>query len=269
MIKNMPKKIISEQQVIDAAKSLTENGVSPTLAAVRERLGRRGSQSTIHKYLKRWKQDCFNQTTMEGDPGERVDRLLEEKRILEQVLNQQKSHSEQYARELMNTEKAVLKLKEQNQQLTLDNSNLQTELKEVTALKNTFELLCQEIQAERGIIFEKLTGEKDRLIDELREEIKVINQQAITEVRNVSYDGHEALMQEKVKMINLQEKVIRLTEQSKQLAIELEKMKALNTQALKELEANKKTAQEYQPLKSIAQQAAEEISQELTNGEVW
>ncbi len=48
-----------EQQIIEAATVLLANGRNPTLAAVREHLGSRGSLSTIHKYLARWKQCCF------------------------------------------------------------------------------------------------------------------------------------------------------------------------------------------------------------------
>ena len=112
-------------------------------------------------------------------------------------------------------------LKEQYKFSQEERSTLETKLKEMTSLKNSFEMLYQELKHERDIIFEKVMSEKNKLIDELREELKAVNEQALSEVKKVSCNGHDALMLEKVNLINAQEMIIRLTEKVTQLTTAL------------------------------------------------
>ena len=55
----MPKTIISEQQIILALQSLVDHGESPTIAVVSKKLDYLEVISTIHKYLYKWQQQCF------------------------------------------------------------------------------------------------------------------------------------------------------------------------------------------------------------------
>jgi len=243
----MPKKIISKQKVIQAAQSIAENGKSPTLSAVRLKLGNQGSLSTIHKYLKEWKENCFKQISNVGGSSKELTTVIEEKRTVEQLLRQQKLKNEQLSQELIQSEKALLQLKAESQDLEKANILLKNELKELSLQRDHLETLYQEIKAERKALYDRELAEKNRLIEGLQEELKMANQQAITKVREMGYERDDAVMQEKVKIINLQEKSLKLTEDNRILSIEIHKIKALDKQTAQKLEFYRKMIQACVP----------------------
>jgi len=243
----MSYKKVTKKDVFKVASSIVEKGYDPTLANVRHFLGERGSQTTLHKYLKEWKQQCFKSALGEERGLGKSQVLVEEKRVLEQVLHQQKIQNEQYSKELIKAEKAILQLKMENQSLQKEIPRLQDELKEMSSLKNHFESLYETIKEERAAVYERELGEKNRFIEALQEELKSVNQQAIIELRNAGYDRDDAVMQEKVTIINLQEKIIRLTEENKWLFNDLNKAKSLNNQTTRKLEFYDKMLQECVP----------------------
>lgn len=98
----------------------------------------------------------------------------------------------------------------------------------------------------------------------LQEELKAINLQALKEIRDMGYDRDEAIMQEKVKIINLQEKIIKLTEENKSYAAELNKMKVSYQKVLKQLNDYRKIIEEKVP-KEICEQCFEETM--VVNGD--
>ena len=168
---------IAQQQVLKIAQELVAAGEMPTAARIRAIL-KTGSLATIQRHLDEWKKDCFiraERTAAEGISPIELEALVEKNRILEQSLNQQMGKIGQFSSELMNAEKELLKLKEENQQLNSHNLELQEALKKMSMLKDTFEMLYQEIKAERDSFFEKVTREKNQIIEELKEEIKMIN----------------------------------------------------------------------------------------------
>jgi hypothetical protein len=262
-VENMPKKVISKQKVIQAAQSLVENGENPTLAAVRLKLGNQGSLSTIHKHLKQWKDNCFKQIPMEHGSSEQLLAVIENKRILEQAIHQQSAQNEQYSQELIKAERAVLQLKMENQNIQMECSKLRDELKEVISLKKQFENLYHAIKEERHDTYERELGEKNRFIEALQEELKNVNSQAIVEIRNLGYERDDAVMQEKVTIINLQEKIIRITEENKELSEALSKAKALHIETAKKLSFTQKMLQECVP-----DEAREQYNQKIHLSEV-
>ena len=153
----------------------------------------------------------------ESDSEQFVEKLLEDNRLLVKALAEQKAQLERYSKELIQSEKALMKLKGQCKLLQDECSTLKAELKDMTNLKNSFETLYQGLTLERDAIFEKVMAEKNCLINELREELKAVNEQALTEVKTVSCNAHDELMLEKVNLINTQQKIIILTERVSQL----------------------------------------------------
>ena len=61
----MPKIKVTKQDIVQTAEAIAAQGIVPTQHNVRAQLGQ-GSKSTIHKYLKLWKQECFQNTNRVG-----------------------------------------------------------------------------------------------------------------------------------------------------------------------------------------------------------
>jgi DNA repair exonuclease SbcCD ATPase subunit len=217
----MVRKLISEQQVIEAAKLLVSNHQSVTIEKVRKQLGGCGSHLTIHKYLFKWKQQCFEQAHGRQICSEPNTKWIEEKRTLEQTLNKQISQNEFYASELINAEKTLIKLKEENQLLQTSKQQLQLELTEAVSIKDTLEKLHQELQTKLDHSNNQTIKQQQQIINELRTEIKTINEASLAALQQTSANAHEVLMQEKVKTINLQEQVNNLNRQLEKLKTEL------------------------------------------------
>lgn len=206
-------KIISEQQIIEAATAILAKGHNLTLVAVRKHLGCRGSLSTIHKYLSKWKETCYKQA-VNRTVNEKIDYNVEEKnRILKQNLNKQFAQNEHYAQELINAEKANIALKEENHQLQTANQELQLRLTSAGATNDALEKVTQKIQQELNLNTNNTIQKMQQTIDGLRLELKTLNEKSIAALRETSNQSHEALMQEKVTTINLQAKIDNLTKE--------------------------------------------------------
>jgi hypothetical protein len=227
----MTKKTISKQQVIEAAKLLVANGHNVTLIAIRQQLGHSGSLSTIHKYLSQWKQQCFKRMVTNTDETSSNDLILiEEFRALKLELQKQISRNEIYANELINTETTIIKLTEANQQLQATVQQLQTNLdtvtKEKVILEDCYQKLTKEIVSNRDATI----LQQEQTIESLRQEIQTINQTSFNAVQQISFAGHDALLQEKVKSLNLEEKVKEL----QQLVVQQQNKLAILSKALQQ-----------------------------------
>ena len=207
----MPKKIISKQKIIDAAKILAASDRNPTLAAVRKQLNYHGSNSTIHKYLKEWKKSCFEQgninTTVNLKNKKSIEELVERKHDLEKTLQKQTTQTKHYVQELINSEKANIALKEENHQLQITNQELKLRLTAAEATNNNLLQTTQEINNRLDINDNKIIQSMQQTIDDLRVELKTLNETSLTAIRETSNKAHETLMQEKVTSINLQTKI--------------------------------------------------------------
>lgn len=81
----------------------------------------------------------------------------------------------------------------------------------------------QTLKEERTTMLNKMEQNKDRLIELLRDELKQAHLVSLEKIRDTSFSGHDALMQEKVIAINLQEEVKTLKTKIGELKQELER----------------------------------------------
>jgi hypothetical protein len=232
----MPKRLVSQEAVIKIAEELLLDNRIPTVVAIRERL-KVGSATTICKYLRQAKQQWFMRAFADKN-NSNIDVVkkneLEEKRILKLELQKQLCHNETYAKELISAETTIIKLTETNQQLQATVQKLQNDLalvtKEKTILEDCYQKLTKEITSNR----DAMILQQEQTIESLRQEIQTINQTNFNAVQQVSFAGHDALLQEKVKTLNLEEK---LKELQKLIVQQQNKLAVLN-----------KALQQQQPL---------------------
>jgi chromosome segregation ATPase len=221
----MQKQRINKQKIFDAAKVIAHMDKEPTITNVRAYLAFTGSQTTLHKYLKEWRLRCFktyDDNYIRDTEQKDLANLQEKNKVLATTIEKMEEHGKIVANEFAKTERKNVEL---TQKLFKLENQLDVLKKEFDELKNTKEhldSLYRDLKEEREILFGKMERDKDQLIASLREELHQINQTSLEKIQNVSYSGHELLMQEKVKTINLEEKVKFLTEDIVKVQRELE-----------------------------------------------
>lgn len=204
MIKKITNKI-TKIDVNNLADLIASRGEIPTIAAIRAELQGRGSETTIHNYLKEWKKDkLLAKQGLNAVISNQELFLIEEKRDLEQALHQQITKNENYAKEIIQAE---------NSKLHLSNQELRFSLTAAQAANDALEKVMQKIQKELNLNTNENIQKMQQTIDNLRQEIKILNETSIYALRDTSNQGHEVLMQEKVNSINLQAKIDSLTKE--------------------------------------------------------
>jgi hypothetical protein len=136
-----------------------------------------------------------------------IEELVERKHDLEKTLQKQTTQTKHYVQELINSEKANIALKEENHQLQITNQELKLRLTAAEATNNNLLQTTQEINNRLDINDNKIIQSMQQTIDDLRVELKTLNETSLTAIRETSNKAHETLMQEKVTSINLQTKI--------------------------------------------------------------
>jgi len=272
------KNKITKQNIFDVATKVVQQGLIPTHTLLKLKLGK-GSDTTIQKYFKQWKEECFKKaiTSLEQNTT-KVSQLgitesyefLEEKRKLEQVINKQIAQNEHYAQELINAEKTNIALKETIHQLQTTNQQSQLELKETKAIKTTLEQVNLEIQTRLDVNNNDLINKQQLLIDELRSELKELNGKSMLALQQTSSSGHELLMQEKLTSMNLQEKINTMSKQLSELHQQLQtvnnKLAAKQQPLLRQLEWQQKIIQNHLGFDKLRQIEEEELKLKFNTG---
>jgi hypothetical protein len=220
----MRKSIITKQKIFDAAKVIAHLDKEPTMARVREHLAFTGSQTTLHKYLKEWRLSCFkayDPNCVKGIEQKDIAKLQAENQALATTISKMEDHNKIVAAEFAKTERKNVDLIQivtrLEQQLALLEKEFNSLKKDKEHLDNTY----RDLKEEREVLLGKMEKDKDQLIASLREELCQTHQANLQKIQDVSYQGHDLLMQEKVKTINLEEKIKSLTEEMAKLQQEL------------------------------------------------
>ncbi len=220
----MQNKRLNKQKVFDAAKVIAHLDKEPTTANIREYLAFTGSQTTLHKYLKEWKLKCFKayEANYVGNVEQKdIANLQSENQRLAATVGKMEEHNKIVANEFAKTEKKNIELTQKVVQLENQTSLLEKELDELKKEKKYLDKMYAELKEERELLLGRMERDKDQLIASLREELRQTHQTSLEKIQNVSYHGHELLMQEKVKSMNLEEKIKALTGDAVRLQQEL------------------------------------------------
>ena len=221
----MQKQRITKQKIFDAAKVIAHMDKEPTIASVREHLAFTGSETTLHKYLKEWKLKCFQ--LYESNHIKSVEQkdfadLQIKNQELTETIAKLEEHNKIVAAEFAKTERKNVDLNQSVVKLEDKLTLLEKELDDLKKDKEHLDNLYQNLKEEREVLLGRMEKDKDQLIASLREELRQTNQTSLEKIQDVSYNGHELLMQEKVKTINLEEKIKSLAEDQTRLQQELD-----------------------------------------------
>lgn len=221
----MQKNRTNKQKIFDAAKVIAHLDKEPTTTNVREYLAFTGSQTTLHKYLKEWRLKCFQayqgNDTSDIEPQE-IATLRTENQALTATIAQIQEHNKIVVNEFAKTEKKNVEQTQSLTQLKTQLKLLEEKYSELKKDKEHSDNLYKELKEEREILLGRMEKDKDWLIASLREELSQTHQTNLQKIQDVSYSGHDLLMHEKVKTMNLEEKVQSLTEDIARLKQELD-----------------------------------------------
>lgn len=224
----MPRKSVTKTEVIKAANAIAARQEIPTIMAVRKFLGGVGSETTLHKYLKIWKKEKLLQVvapeTSDTNDVDIKTKLVE----FRQIIASQQQQNEILSQEALTLNRENTKLATIHKQLELELISVQAKLKEIMQERDKFQALYEAITAERNLIENYIVAEKNQQIAKLQEELTMLHQKSLELVRTIGYDGHMALIEEKVKTINSQTKIDELTVKIANVTLELQQTKELN-----------------------------------------
>lgn len=261
----MPNAKLTKQDIFKAAQSMVAKGTMPTQDKIREYLGS-GSRGTIHKYLQQWKLSCYRNYKTEhahtAIPEQVVIKLENEKQQLKATIAKLEAQNKVTALEFAKTEKKNIELAQKLAQIETQFEILEGQFNELAIEgKHTTESY-QALKEERTTMLNKIEKDKDQLIDSLREELKLSHQASLEQIKTISYDGHDLLMQEKVKTLNLQEQIKPMAQEIIKLREELERANKINQPLKKEIDwlqrlmgemLTSEQLQEYEKKKQLAE----------------
>lgn len=247
----MPKIGVTQEEVIKAAQAIVKKGSAPTATNIREYLGS-GSSTTIHKYLKRWKRQCFQKVN--NDPSiQGSEALFREVQLVRQSLAKQTSKNEELAGQLIQAERNITKLQGINQQLINEFNLLKEQQQQITATCDKYKTAYESVMADREGVISSILEDKNNLIGSLRQELKEINKASIEQVKNIGRKGDDALMEEKVKTIHLQDELNQQRQTIEELRAQLLKNQETIIPLKKEVERQRKFIHEVVSFEQLQQ----------------
>ena len=233
---------ITQNEVFEVAKTLAREGILPTQAKVRQRLGS-GGMHTIHNYLRQWKEQCF---TANKDVPElqqdlalstlEIDNLEKENRNFFKVKNELEQQIEKLSKELSSVKNKANKYQYQSEELQNALEIKDSEIKDMADKYNS----CERLLQERGENIEIMLADKNQLIYDLRQEMQETHKQAVEEIREHNQKHHDTTVNHQVENINLQEQIKAVTKKYKNQEGQLLDLKTSNIQ-LKKLLQEKET----------------------------
>ena len=125
------RKNVTKADVLKAANAIAAKHEIPTIATIRKVLGGVGSETTLHKYLKAWKQErllqCPDDSGATNIKIETNAKLQEFKPVIDAQLKQ----NEVLSKEAIHLGRENTKLLTINQQLLLELTAIKAEIKDV------------------------------------------------------------------------------------------------------------------------------------------
>ncbi len=258
--KHQKNRVLNKKVIFEAANRIAASLKMPTIKDIRAQLGGCGSETTLHKYLNQWKSELLKIASKMGNESALDDEKLasgrDEKRTLEQTLNSQLSEKKMLSLELIKSEKENLNLKIEIQHLEKELKAITEEHKTLTLKCEHLEKLCQAITQERQAIASVVLCDQNQKIEALQQELRQINKDSLEQIKKMGFEGDDAVIREKVKTIQLEEKINILSEQLKSLEKTLKIEKEANQSLRQQLKDQKAFRQKMVTQEQLQQSAS-------------
>ena len=198
---------ISCEQIFIVANELAKSGKMPTVVKVRIGLGHKGSASTIHKYLNEWKFRLLQNAALidHKDVSYKQENL-----ILHDNLAKLQASLQAITLELSELEARELLLINEKQQLLQTKMLLEAQVAGLNKQVDSLSTVLAELKSEREATIAAIVSDKNQHIARLEDELKKLQASYLDSIREQSTKAHDSLMDEKVKIINLQHELARI-----------------------------------------------------------
>ncbi|MDB6097145.1 MAG: hypothetical protein JWM09_1423 [Francisellaceae bacterium] len=228
MLKKKENNSILNKKIIFAAASQMANiGKMPTIKDIRELLGGKGSETTLHKYLDLWKKEllkCALKLEYINDyDRDKIEKLSTEKLTLEKALELQISKNKIMADELMQKEKENFIILKENTALNENLEELTAHYKNLIIKHEASEKNYQNLKNEREYSLDKILNDKNAHIERLNTELKEMHQCHFNLIQNKGRHSDELIMKEKLKNIYLSDEIQALKREIQSLQLRAEK----------------------------------------------
>jgi len=204
---------ITKENVYNAAQALAESGAVPTMHAVHYQIGS-GSLTTIHKYLLQWKLERLLKPAIKIAPSKdaiKAKKILEDHADLDNIIQRQIEQNSDLSYQLLVAEQNANKFKQETEVLLTELSGVKSENAELL-------ILISEIKTHHQEVISLLLHEKNSEIESLKQELFTVHKASLDLVRSTSFAGQDVLINERIKNINLHEKIKALTDSIKNFA---------------------------------------------------
>jgi hypothetical protein len=235
----MNKPAITKHDVYIVAKEFAKIGKIPTIREVREKLGNRGSEGTILKYLNAWKIEildiacesnfCINPA---HDPTQKNLKSAKDNNEIKILSNS-----------LVSAETENALLKDSVSALDQNLNEITNKYKELCLKCDKVESVLKEVKQERDTAIQAIIDDKNRKIESLQQELLEANKDSLEKIKNMGYSSDDALIREKVKIISLEDKIKQLLEKTVKLGELLDKERQVNQPLRNELEKQRQFIQ--------------------------
>jgi hypothetical protein len=200
---------ITRDDVYNAAQMIAESGAFPTIQSVRSKIGS-GSLVTINKHLQVWKSERLLKPAIKIEPGHdalKPKKIVAENLELQAIVEKQMEQNSALSAKILKLEQEKMEVKSSINVLALDFKNVtdkNLDLKKVVSEHNN---LLTELKVAHLTAMNTIIDDKNSAIEGLKEELKAVHAESLTMVRQMSFDGQDLLMTERVKNINLTEQL--------------------------------------------------------------
>lgn len=195
----MVKSSITKDDVYAAALAVQQEGELPTTINVRAKLDGRGSQTTIHKHLTRWKKLYAN------DDGQSIDTLRAK-------LSEQQQITQSLTSEVLNADILITSLRDEN-------TKLRSKVLELEVRVDEKDLAAIQLAKRNADTELSLKTSFDTSVLLLSEQLRSINEQAISKVQEVGQHFDDKLIDLKLELRSLKEQLTLKDKEIKRLKL--------------------------------------------------
>lgn len=202
---------VTEQEVFEAIHSLIETGTKVTVESVRAELGH-GSPNTINRHLRIWREKPA--ITLVSQSPIQVKQLKKQCQDLEAELEIQASQAEKLSGIILERDQQIAELGKTLQAQEVEKAQLVRLLETAQHMTETLQAEKAASTEERQELLKALTAAQQQLVEQLRDDLKAINEMSLNQVREISMSAQDRWLEEKIKI--------------RELNLEIEGLKALN-----------------------------------------
>ncbi len=210
----MPRIGITKQEVFAVIEEMCAVREKVTTLNIHARLGR-GSINTIHKHLVVWKQNRLWSLKQSNNDENKYDPEIEEHLVKQQELNQELS------RELLTTQREVMALKQKLAQYKEEITQLKVQSQQAQHNATLWAVKFTSHIDERDTAYSAFIAEKERQIVSVQQELFQAHKDFADQSLAMACRDQDQLLAEKVKVCNLEDRVVDLKKHNEELQLKL------------------------------------------------